>query len=178
MKEIWKDILEYEGLYQVSNLGRIKSLANKSNHKKEIIMRQHLNHKGYCVLSLCKNYKRQSKSVHRIVAQAFIPNSNNLPQVNHIDGNKTNNNVNNLEWCNNSYNQLHANKLGLNKHRLESVKEVCNKPVAQLDMNGIELNRFNSLREASNKTGFSYKSMSLCTLGKIKSCGGYVWKYL
>lgn len=178
MKEIWKDVVEFEGLYQVSNYGRIKSLSNRSNHKEQIIMKQNINNKGYMQLTLCKNRKQITKKVHRIVAEAFIPNPNNLPQVNHKDGNKQNNNVDNLEWCTNSYNQLHANKMGLNKHRIERTKEVCNKPVAQLTLDGVEVNRFISLREASNKTGCSYKAMSLCALGKSKTSGGYIWRYL
>lgn len=178
MEEIWKDIIDFEGLYQISNYGRVKSLTNKSNHNKEIIMKQKINNKGYMQLTLCKNSKQITKRVHRLVAEAFIPNPNNLPQVNHIDENKLNNNVNNLEWCNNSYNQLHANRLGLNKRRLERVKEVCNKPVIQYSLNGRKITKYKSLREASDKTGCSYKSMSLCALGKVKTCGGYIWKYL
>lgn len=178
MKEIWKDIKGFENLYQVSNLGRIKSLGNKSNHKRDIIMKQTLNYKGYLQLCLRKDNKSYHFVVHRLVAGAFIPNPDNLPQVNHISGIKTDNSVSNLEWCNNSYNQLHANKMGLNKNRIKRVKEVCNKSVAQLTLNGIEVNRFISLREASNKTGCSYKAMSLCALGKTKSSGGYIWKYI
>lgn len=179
MEEIWKDIENYEGLYQVSNLGRIKSFPRRySRNKAPIIMKQRIDHKGYLQLSLCKNGKEQNKKVHRLVAQGFIPNPNNLPQINHIDGVKTNNNVSNLEWCDNSYNQLHANRMGLNKHRLERVKEVCNKPVAQLTLNDDLLNKYISLREASEKTGCNYKSMSACASGKTKSSGGYKWKYI
>ena len=146
MKEIWKDVVGFERIYQVSNYGKIKSLGNKSNHKDAIIMKPILNYKGYLQINLRKNGKSYHFVVHRLVAQAFIPNPDNLPQVNHIDGNKQNNNVKNLEWCDNSYNQIHANKMGLNKHRIERVKEVCNKPVAQLDLNGIEINRFICIR--------------------------------
>lgn len=178
MEEIWKNIKGFENLYQVSDSGRVKSLGNKSNHKKDIIMKQTLNYKGYLQLCLRKNNKGYHFMVHRLVAQAFIPNPDDLPQVNHKDGNKQNNKVENLEWCTNSYNQLHANKMGLNKHRIERTKEVCNKPVVQLTLDGKEINKFKSLKEASNKTGCSYKAMSLCALGKTKSSGGYIWKYL
>ena len=177
MEEIWKDIPKFEGLYQASNFGRIKSLANKSNHKEEKILKQRVDHKGYLQLTLYKNNKKINKKVHRLIAQTFISNYNNLPQINHIDGNKTNNNIDNLEWCNNSYNQLHANRMGLNKNRIKRVKEVCNKPIIQL-LNGVEINRYKSLREASDKTGCSYKGISLCATGKTKSSGGYVWKYV
>ena len=178
MKEIWKDIPNYETLYQVSTLGRVKSLGNRSNHKKEKIMKQRLTHKGYLRLSLCKNGIQKQKMVHRLIAETFIPNPNNYEQVNHKDGNKQNNNINNLEWCNNSYNQLHANKLGLNDNRVKRIKEVCNKKVIQLSLNGVKLNEFDSLKDASYKTGCSYKAMSLCATGKTKSSGGYIWKYM
>lgn len=112
MQEIWKDIPEYEGLYQVSNLGRIKSLPRKGTHTtKERIMNFTKSNKGYFIAVLSKDYKKKSFSVHRLVAQAFIPNPNNLPQVNHKDENKENNNINNLEWCSNWYNTHYGNHL-------------------------------------------------------------------
>ena len=179
MEEIWKDIPNYEGLYQASNLGRIKSFPRRySRNKTEIIMKQRFNHKGYLQLSLCKNGKLSNKMVHRLVAETFIPNPNSLPQVNHIDGVKKNNNVDNLEWCDNSYNQIHANKMGLNKHRLERVKEVCQKPIAQYDMSGRFITAYPSLIEAAESTGISNKSISLCALNKTKQSGGYKWQYI
>lgn len=179
MKEIWKDIPGYESLYQANNYGEIKSFPRKySIHKKPFIMKQRNNYKGYAVVTLCKNGIQKNKIVHRLIAQTFIPNPNNLPQVNHKDGNKQNNNVNNLEWCDNSYNQLHANRMGLNKNRIKRVREVCFKPVIQYDLDGNEIGRYSSLREASSKTGCNYKAMSLCALGKIKTSGGYKWKYV
>ena len=176
MEEIWKDVIGYEGLYQVSNLGRIKSLAKRG--KPERIMKQTLNHKGYPNLSLCKNGKSSRRTTHREVAKAFIPNPDNLPQVNHIDGNKQNNNLENLEWCDNSYNQIHANKMGLNKHRIERVKEVCCKPIAMYDYKGNFIKAFSSLNEASIETGISNKSISYCALRKNKMSGGYKWQYI
>lgn len=178
MKEVWKDIPEFKGLYQASNLGRIKTLGNKSNHKKEMIMKQRLNYKGYYVITLCKNSKRSTNLVHRLIAQAFIPNPENLPQINHRNGIKTDNNINNLEWCTNSYNQLEANRMGFCENRIKKCIEVNRKPIIQYDLEGNIINKFISLREASNKTGLSYKSMSLCACGKTKTCGGYVWRYV
>jgi hypothetical protein len=118
--EIWKDILHYEGLYQVSNFGRVKSLKrmciSKNNSQrivKEIFLKQRMDRYGYVKVAPNKDDKAYQKTVHRLVAIAFIPNPNDLPEVNHKDGDKTNNHVDNLEWCDASYNQLHAIKLGL-----------------------------------------------------------------
>lgn len=102
--ELWKDVEGYEGKYQVSNWGRVR------NAKRNIIIKPYLNHKGYEKVSLSRGTKGNTNKhrVHRLVAQAFIPNPNNLPQVNHKDGNKRNNSVSNLEWCTNAQNAHHA----------------------------------------------------------------------
>ena len=120
MQETWKDIDGYEGLYQISNLGRVKSLnkviikKNGVHHPfKEKILSHEVNNKGYITTTLCKNTKIKVFLVHRLVAKAFIPNPNNLSQVNHKDGNKENNHANNLEWCTQSINMRHAYKQGL-----------------------------------------------------------------
>ena len=129
MEEIWKDIVGYEGLYQVSNCGRVKSLSRYMNNKnggksllKERILKSAYTKKGYLRVGLCKYSKTKPFSVHRLVAQAFIPNPNNLPQVNHKDENKENNFVyinedgtadlekSNLEWCTNEYNSNYGTK--------------------------------------------------------------------
>lgn len=102
--ELWKDIKGYEGVYQISNLGNIKSLKRKTHIqnatriKKEKILKLQLRN-GYYVINLCKNGCRKAYSVHRLVAETFIPNPNNLPYINHIDFNTQNNSVDNLEWC-------------------------------------------------------------------------------
>lgn len=116
MKEIWKDIEGYEGLYQISNLGRIKSLKRMMKNRKceEIIKSPSKSEKGYLRIALCKNGKIKYVSVHRLVANAFIPNLQNKPCVNHKDCDTSNNNVNNLEWCtykeNNSYLNHHLKR--------------------------------------------------------------------
>ncbi len=113
--EIWKDIKGYEGLYQISNLGRVKSLArekkngvNSKQNIPEIILNIYDNGKGYKRTNLCKNNIIKSNYIHRLVAEAFILNSKNEREVNHKDGNKANNNVTNLEWCNRKENVLHS----------------------------------------------------------------------
>ena len=105
MQEIFKDIKGYEGLYKISNKGRVKALTAWSGNyykakyiNKEKILTPTDNGKGYLIIGLCKRGKRKNFYIHRLVAEAFIKNPNNLPQVNHIDYDKTNNNVNNLEW--------------------------------------------------------------------------------
>ena len=97
--EIWKDIADYEGLYQVSNRGRVKSLPRNGTSKSEKLLNLHKDSKGSYNVSLSKNGKRKIAYVHRLVAEAFLPNPYNLPQVWHIDGNSENNEVDNLIWC-------------------------------------------------------------------------------
>lgn len=117
MEEVWKDVKDYEGLYQVSSLGNVKSLKRfKNNHSfkqliEEKIMKPSLG--KYKKVNLCKNRKYKTYYVHRLVAETFIDNPNNEPCINHKDGNKYNNNVSNLEFCSMSYNTKHAYDLGL-----------------------------------------------------------------
>lgn len=134
MEEIWKDIENFEGLYQISNLGRVKSVdrlmhvldpKSKREYDKQVpecIRATNLDSKGYVMVTLKKNGKTSRHRIHRLVAKAFIDNPNNLPQVNHIDENKENNHVNNLEWCTNAYNGAYGTRLEriAEKHRGKS----------------------------------------------------------
>lgn len=120
MKEIWKNIPNYEGYYQASNLGRIKSLRRyKQNHSKlqiveEKIINQYINkHNGYVYSMLYKDGTEKNCRVHKLIAQTFIPNPENKKTINHIDGNKANNRVDNLEWATNRENIIHAIENGL-----------------------------------------------------------------
>ena len=112
-KKYGKTFFGYEGLYQVSNLGRIKSLPRNGTILKERILKENLSNKGYYMVVLSKNNIPKKKLIHRIVAQTFIPNPYNKGTVNHIDGNKLNNKVENLEWCTIKENNIHARKNGL-----------------------------------------------------------------
>ena len=116
--EIWKDIKNYEGRYQISNYGKVKSLARwigNQRYVKEKILVLNKDRKGYLRVGLSKNGKCLTRRIHRLVAQAFIPNPLNLPQVNHLDGRKNNNYVNNLEWVNSQTNNQHGYDIGLHK---------------------------------------------------------------
>jgi len=127
-EEVWKDVKGYEGIYKVSNFGRVKSLDreiapnNRAPYwRKGKICKQSKSNLGYMTVGFTVNNVKVNKYVHRLVAEAFITNVNNYPQVNHIDCDKTNNRINNLEWCTNSQNQIHASKNGLNKLHLHRV---------------------------------------------------------
>ncbi|MBO6272866.1 NUMOD4 motif-containing HNH endonuclease [bacterium] len=127
MQEVWKDVEGYVGFYQVSNFGRVKSCARKisagegSNHKYNTLTERllSLNSSGkYCQVIMCKNGIAKAKTVHRLVAEAFIPNPNNLPCVNHKDENPLNNCVDNLEWCTYKYNNEYNNRVGKCKDKI------------------------------------------------------------
>lgn len=113
VKEIWKDIIGYEGLYQVSNLGRI--FSPKRRGSPGCIRKFHTNEDGYCKVGLRVNWKERKFSVHRLVAEAFIPNLKNKLEINHKNGVKADNHVDNLEWVTSSENAIHAYKFGLRK---------------------------------------------------------------
>ena len=163
--EIWKDVKGYEGLYQVSNLGRVKSLNYRRSGKERLLSLAH-DKDGYLYVCFRKNGKQKLHKVHRLVAQAFIPNPDNLPQVNHKDENKTNNNVKNLEWCTNEYNHNYGT-------RNERVGKSLSKKIICITTGEI----FNSMREACRKYNIHTGSMTECCQGKRKTAGGYKWEY-
>lgn len=175
MEEIWKDIEGYKGKYQVSNYGRVKSfVANK--HRTESILKHSLCTAGYLKVQLSNKGKIKQIMVHRLVANAFIPNLDNKRTVNHIDGNKHNNMVSNLEWCSYSENMKHAYDNGLN-HWVEG-KGKKSIPVLMIDKNTNEvLKEFKSIGEATRY--FSKKhpsSIIACLKGKQITAHGYKWK--
>ena len=160
MEEIWRDIKGFEGKYMVSNLGRVKSL-NYNKTGKEKIMKGVPDGYGYFQLSLCKEGKVKNCRINRLVAQAFIPNPDNLPEVNHKDKIRTNNRVDNLEWCTTQYNVEYSRAkavIGINK------------------VSGLIL-EFPSANEAKRQTGINQSNIIQCCKGRRKSTGGYYWHY-
>ena len=165
-KEIWKDV-PFDSNYKVSNYGRIFS---KRTNK---ILKGELTEKGYIRVALTE-HKRYL--VHCIVARTFIPNPENKPQVNHIDGNKQNNYVDNLEWCTQSENMRHALKTGLKI--MPKGKDVYNaRLVYQYDKNNNLIKRWECMSTASQKLKISQRDIVRVCKGKRKTCGGYIWKY-
>lgn len=170
-KEEWRDIAGYKGLYQVSNFGNVRGI------KRGGVLSPHTLQDGYCQVMLCKDGKVRGKLNHRLVAEAFIPNSDNKPQVNHIDGDKTNNKVDNLEWVTQSENQLHAIKTGLQtiKRGSECYNSV---KVEMLDIETDEVvNVFDSMAEASAFIHKPHGNIWRCCNGLSKSAYGYKWRY-
>lgn len=185
-KEIWKDIPGYEGLYQASNLGNIKSLDRyKQNYSKKQkiygkILKQQKDLDGYYKIALCKNGKYYQTNVHRIIAMTFIPNPNNLPQVNHIiaisDGGT--NCVDNLYWGTQKQNMQDKKRDGHLKIRnMKNENNPNSKIVLQLDLKGNVINKYNCIMEATRKTKINNADIGQCCKGKLKTAGGYKWKY-
>lgn len=173
-KEIWADIDGYDGLYKVSNLGKIKSIGGKSNHNSEIIMKQQ-EILGYMSVTLTKDSVQKMHKVHRLVANDFIDNPDSKPQVNHIDGNKRNNAVSNLEWVTPSENAKHAFEIGLKKSQSgkDNKRSIV---IERTDNNGIVLDEYCGIREAERITGIPHGNISKCCRGKAQSAGGYKWR--
>lgn len=182
-----KDIKEFKD-YTIDTEGNVYS---KRKHK---YLKQTINKYGYCKVTLQKEKYKKMYSIHRLVAEAFIPNYNKLPQVNHIDGNKQNNHVTNLEWCTAKHNMNEAVRTGLfdnckkmqkenavknnlNKYHILA-NEVTKKKVAQYDKQNNLLNTYESISEASRKTGITITSISYSANGKRKTAGGFIWHFV
>lgn len=173
--EEWRDIKGYYG-YQVSSLGRIKSLGNKSNHLSEILMRQSTV-LGYKTVGLRKANKSKMLKVHRLVAEAFIPNPKALPQVNHIDGDKTNNSVSNLEWCTAKENVDHARTTGLKQPNKKGKDDPRSIAISQIDpLTGKVVNTFFGLREMERQTGFARANIKRALDKEGRFSYGWKWK--
>lgn len=188
MEEIWRDVKGYEGLYQVSDLGRIKSLKRVVPHKikgkktiPESIKKIYVGTNNYYIVILNSKNIGSTKTVHRLVALAFLPNPENKPEVNHKDGNKLNNNLNNLEWNTVSENRYHAFRTGLQKAPMKMLGKkgsLCkfSIPVFQILPNGEKI-KFDSATTAEEKIGVSRRGISQCARGIQEQAGGYKWQY-
>jgi hypothetical protein len=170
VEEIWKDVEGYEGLYQVSNFGRVKSLPRPK--AKNGIMITGADTRGYARVSLYKNSAKKTVKVHRLVAAAFFEKVAGKEAINHIDGVKTNNHIDNLEWVTNSENRIHALMTGL-----AIGKAYNNKPVHQFTKEGQFIAEHESIRGAARAIGRGDTTLGNCLKGNRKTCGGFVWKY-
>lgn len=180
MEEIWKDIPGYEGKYQVSSFGRVRSLdrIDDENHfRKGQIMKTKLL-RGYVRVPLRDGKKQKDYQVHRLVASAFIPNPDNLPQVNHKDCNPGNNHVENLEWCDAKYNINYGDRNEKVSKVLSGRKHDWNcKSVLCYDLDGNFVSRYNSVYAAAEVVDRAPTNITACLKGKQKTSGGFVWKY-
>lgn len=167
--EIWTPVKDFEEFYEVSNEGVVRSkdrICDKGRTSKGRMIKQWENLRGYKMVTLSKHGKQKHFPVHRLVAIAYLENPENLPCINHKDENKTNNNSDNLEWCNYQYNNTYRERHLVNAS-----------PVAQIK-NGETIATYKSVRYAGKQTGICYVDIIKCAQGKNKHAGGYQWKYL
>ena len=188
--EIWKDIEEFKGLYQVSNLGNVRSLDAMINCKgargidkhirKGRILKKTIGTTGYYNVNLSKNSKVKLSRVHILVAKAFIPNPNNYKLINHKDGNKLNNKVENLEWCNYTHNIKEAYRIGLrkNKYKNKYGKDAqFSKPLLQFSLNGEFIKEWENANQVKRELGYCAENIRSVCKGRRKAANGYKWKY-
>ena len=174
--EEWRDVIGYEGLYQVSNLGNVKSLErtvwNGKGYRviKEGILKAGKNGRGYLYVILFKGGKSKPCTVHRLVAEAFLENPENLPDVNHKDENKENNCVENLEWVSHEYNCNHGT-------RNRRIAEKLSIPIYGINKVSGLITEFKSTMEAERITGINHGNIVSCLKGRLKTAGNFYWIY-
>lgn len=180
MKEIWRDVAEYEGYYQVSNLGNVRSVERtvaRSNYfvvLKSQVLKPAIRTAGYLFVNLSKDSKVKTKNIHRLVADAFLPNPQCKQEVNHKNGNKTDNNINNLEWCSRSENMIHSyDVLGNRRFGKDNPRA---KVILQIK-NGKVIGRFYGCYEAERMTGVKYGNINQCCNHRRKTANKYEWRY-
>lgn len=181
--EEWKDVIGYEGLYQVSNEGRVKSLERYVDSKngskrfeKEKILKYCITKNGYPSVILAKFGTRKLKKIHRLVGETFIPNPDNLPQINHKNEDKTDNRVENLEWCNQYYNNHYGTKYQ-RQIKTQMNREDCSKIVYQYSLNGQLITIWPSINEIERKMKILRQGITAVCLGKRKTYKGYKWSF-
>ena len=178
--EQWRDIDGFEGMYQISDCGRVRSVERvvkmtrygkeHDMHHKGRVLRTHTTKDGYTSVQLTKGSKPHTLRVHRLVAKAFIPNSDRLPDVNHKDGDKSNNKKNNLEWCTKSYNTKHAYDNGL----IDKSKMKFNRKKVRRSDGKV----FESLTEAAEDSGTHISDVSMCCHGRLLHTAGYGFEFV
>lgn len=198
--EEWKDVVGYEGLYQVSNMGRVKSCERltRNNHiVKEKIRKPKIDKDGYCCVSLWIDGVSKEQFIHRLVAQSFIPNPDNKPCIDHINTNKTDNRVENLKWCThkeNTNNPISREKFLQNRYKVEgthrisiykptkeSIEKMAEKHKKPVGMykNGLLIKKFNSAADAERENNnYKFMSISAACNGRLKTYRGYEWKFI
>lgn len=171
--EKWRPVKGYEGVYEVSSFGSVRSLDRYDSLGRLRIgrvLRPKKNKNGYLECHLCLDGDGRTFRVHRLVAEAFLQNSEGLPQVNHIDENKTNNRLENLEWCTEKYNTNYG------KARERNLAGQKCKRVKQLTLDGLEIAEYYSMGDAERQTGVPSSCISKVVSGKTKKAGGYIWR--
>ena len=180
VNEIWRDIKDYPN-YMVSNLGRVKSLCNNKTSKEKIIKPNKIN-SGYLRVALYKNGNIKKYLIHRLVAEAFIDNPNKLPCIDHINANKTDNRICNLQWCShkeNMNNPLTIDKMSKNAHLKNKfgAEHPLSKPIIQFTKNGEFIRKWDSAWDVLRELGINQGNICSCCKGKLKSAGGFKWQY-
>jgi hypothetical protein len=186
MQEIWKPITGYEGYYEVSNHGKVRSVARIIHKvhspsgtvyqwcKPSMILNSNRGGHNYLRVDLCVDYVAKTHYVHRLVAETFIPNPDDLPEINHMDEDRHNNHVDNLEWCSRIYNQNYGTVV----HRIrETSARTRGRAVVQMDLNGNQIQVFSAVREASRQTGVNTACIWQVCNGKRKTAHGFTFKF-